>query len=56
MLYSQFWPPAASPVEIFFEILSYQELGNKKLATGTKLCVKIPSRSGVIRNFPALAL
>ena len=38
-----------------FEILSYQKLDNKKLATGTELSVKNPSRSGVIKNFPALA-
>ena len=38
MFYSRFWSPAVNPVEL--EILSYQKLGNKKLATGTKLRAK----------------
>ena len=37
-----------------FEILSYQKLGNKKLATGRKLCAKNANPSIVIKNFPAL--
>ena len=54
MHYSWFWSHAASPVETFFEILSYQELSDKKLATGIELCAKIPIHSGVIKNSPAL--
>ena len=35
-------------------MLSYQKLDNKELGTGKKLCVKNPSRSGVIKIFPTV--